>query len=137
MRVLDKLAALSELCGPEIQPLAVNRRSYLLGLIPFNRFDSYLWVADQGDWWRVMVSSHRTSASQRPIIGADFRKSDGATRVNGGFIPWAWENRDWTLAWQEDACEIRQRVEQTVELAYSQFQAIRTPRGMYFFRGSN
>lgn len=69
MALSEKLAVLAEQCGPTPDPVIVKRRWRFLGIFPTSRIDSELWVAGDGDWWRVMLSNAR----RLQIIGADFR----------------------------------------------------------------
>jgi hypothetical protein len=114
MLALEKVAKLAGICGPTTDPIKVNTRRYLLGCIPIVRLDSSLWVADCNDHWRVMLSSVRHRPARSPIVGADFRKSDGAVR------PWDYDSGHWKLAIPSEARAIRHRVERAIDLAYEQ-----------------
>jgi len=119
MSLSDKLAALSRLCGAKPDSITVRRKWKFLGLVPVSIFDSDLWVAaDEGDWWRVMLSPQCG-----PIIGADFRKDGGACPVDGDFIAWKRDGGEWGLAGSADAIAIRDRIESSIELAYRQYVA--------------
>ncbi len=114
MGVSEKIVALAGICGTAIDPIAVRTRSYFLGCIPITRFHSQLWVVDEGDLWRVMLSNNTRQSARRPIIGAEFRKSDGYVR------PWVYNSAGWELALPGEAAEIRQRIERAIDLAYDQ-----------------
>jgi hypothetical protein len=115
MSLSEKLAALAQLCGPAPDCIKVKRRWRLLGLVPIWLDDSEVWVIDDGDWWRVMLS-----AKSDPIIGADFRKDSGSSLVPDDFIAWSRDNDEWNLAQPATAMDIRQRIEAAINLAYVQ-----------------
>jgi len=118
MSLSEKLAALSQLCGPNPDPITVKRKWRFLGIVPVSQFDSEISVANDGDWWRVMLCAKRG-----PIIGADFRKDGGPSMVERDFIAWKYGEKKWGLANPSDAAGIRDRIETSIELAHRQFFA--------------
>jgi hypothetical protein len=115
MALSEKFAVLAEKCGPTPDPIIVKRRWRFLGIFPTSRIDSELWVAGDGDWWRVMLSNAR----RLQVIGADFRKVAGHCPAECDVIAWKWRGDKWELASPSEAPGIRERIETSIELAYS------------------
>ena len=110
MDVVEKIAVLAEKysvlpekrhCPDPNRHLNVWKRWHLFGIIPIVRYHSRLWVVDDGDWWRVMVSFKRDQ-----IIGADFRKQETSTMPEGDLIAWEWKDHKWNLVKSNDAIQI-------------------------------
>ena len=125
MTTSEKLASLCEFCGPvEMHnPLLVQRRWYLFGLIPLKTFDCRLWIEDNSENWRVMCSSVRNERqpTDSAIIGADFRKLVGNANDADGCIAWKRNLDAWEIAKLSEGVEIRDRIEAAINDAYHQY----------------
>jgi hypothetical protein len=124
MVLVEKIAVLAEkysvLPDKDKSPdanryLEVQKRWHLFGIIPIVRFHSRLWVVDDGDWWRVMVSFKRDR-----IIGADFRKQQTSPMPEGDLIAWTWKDHKWNLVKSIDTLRITERVKGSIETGYEQ-----------------
>jgi hypothetical protein len=124
MNLVDKIAVLAEKysvlpekekCPDTNRYLNVRKRWYLFGIIPIVRHHSTLWVVEDGDWWRVMVSFTKDR-----IIGADFRKHQISTMPEGDLIAWRWKDQKWNLVKSIDALRIAEHVKGSIELGYEQ-----------------
>ena len=115
MTISEKLAAIAGSYDPNAKPLVVTRQWRIF----IKTFECNLWVVDEGDWWRVMLSKKR-----RPFLGADFRKDSSV--VGDGPITWKYEKK-WELSHPSESQGIQERIEAAVNLAYAQYADRATP----------